>query len=165
MPADAVGREIAIKEAKDTIKPSYGVLDPAAFSEDGGPSIHERMWIGSDKKILWRRADNSRVAKVGSIGGWDQLRSRLIGESDSSPMLVVFNNCLDTIRTLPIMQHDKDRVEDIDTTQEDHAVDEIRYACMSRPYVRSQDHMKEPKFWEQQTLNELWGENKQGKRL
>ena len=158
--ADAVGRELAIREAKDTAKPSYGVLDPAAFSEDGGPSINERMWIGSDRKILWRKADNSRVAKVGSIGGWDQVRSRLIGEGEYSPMLVVFSNCIDTIRTLPVMQHDKDRVEDIDTTQEDHAADEIRYACMSRPYVRSQEHLQEPKFWGQQTLNDLWGERK-----
>jgi hypothetical protein len=31
------------------------------------------------------------------------------------------------------MQHDADRP--VDTDGEDHAVDECRYACMSRPYV------------------------------
>jgi hypothetical protein len=54
------------------------------------------------------------------MGGWDQVRARLIGEGEHAPMMVFFETCVDSIRTLPIMQHDKDRVEDIDTTQEDH---------------------------------------------
>jgi hypothetical protein len=33
------------------------------------------------------------------------------------------------------MEHDLDRPEDIDTDAEDHAVDECRYACLSRPWV------------------------------
>jgi hypothetical protein len=35
-----------------------------------------------------------------------------------------------------MMEHDADRPEDIDTDAEDHAVDECRYACLSRPWVR-----------------------------
>jgi hypothetical protein len=50
-------------------------------------------------------------------------------------MIYFFNTCIDTIRTLPVQQHDKHKIEDIDTNGEDHAVDEIRYACMSRPWV------------------------------
>jgi hypothetical protein len=143
---------------------SHGVLDPAAFSEDGGPSINERIFMGSGKKILFRRADNSRVAKRGAMGGWDQVRSRLIGEDEDRPMLVVFNTCIDTIRTIPVLQHDKDRIEDIDTSQEDHAADEIRYACMSRPYAKEPKVADKPKFWETQTLEELWKTNPQGQK-
>lgn len=40
-----------------------------------------------------------------------------------------------TIRTLLLLQHDDDRVEDLDTDQEDHAADAVRYACMTRPMV------------------------------
>jgi hypothetical protein len=50
-------------------------------------------------------------------------------------MLFVFSTCRDTIRTLPALQHDPDRPEDLDTASEDHAADEARYACMSRPYT------------------------------
>jgi hypothetical protein len=41
----------------------------------------------------------------------------------------------DLIRTLPSAQHDPDRPEDLDTSGEDHALDDARYACMSRPYI------------------------------
>jgi len=51
-------------------------------------------------------------------------------------MMAVFSNCLDFIRTVPALQHDQTRPEDIDTDGEDHAGDEGRYACMSRPWSR-----------------------------
>jgi len=70
------------------------------------------------------------------MGGWDQMRARMMGEDLDRPMIVCFNNCLDSIRTIPILQHDADKLEDLDTDQEDHAADEWRYACMSRPYAR-----------------------------
>jgi hypothetical protein len=66
---------------------------------------------------------------------WDQVRARLIGDADGRPMMVFFSTCHDTIRTLPALRHDKARPEDVDTNGEDHAADEIRYACMSRPWM------------------------------
>lgn len=110
----------------------YGVLDPACFSSDGGPSIAERM---QRRKVVWRRADNTRVGQRGAMGGWDQLRARLIGDGER-PMLYVFSTCKDLIRTLPALQHDANKPEDVDTDAEDHAPDEARYACSSRPYIR-----------------------------
>ena len=50
-------------------------------------------------------------------------------------MLYVFDTCRALIRTLPALQHDANRPEDVDTDAEDHAPDECRYACMSRPWV------------------------------
>jgi hypothetical protein len=41
------------------------------------------------------------------------------------------------IRTLPAVQHKEDKMEDVEKGGEDHCPDEIRYACMSRPYARS----------------------------
>lgn len=133
MVAEAVGAGIVEREQGDTI--SYGVIDPAAHNQDGGPSIAERILRGSGDRVAFGRADNSRVGKMGAMGGWDQLRSRLVGE-DGRPMLYFFDTCRDTIRTLPALQHDDTRPEDVDTDGEDHAPDETRYAVMSRPYVR-----------------------------
>lgn len=113
---------------------SYRVIDPSAFKEDGGPSIAERM-AKSPYYLNFMRADNARVAKAGAMGGWDQVRSRLKGE-DGRPMIYFMDNCVDSIRTLPALQHDQLKLEDVDTTMEDHAPDDIRYACMSRPYTR-----------------------------
>ena len=69
------------------------------------------------------------------MGGWDMLRHRLQGDEDGNPMLVFMDTCPHAIRTLPVMQHDEARPEDLDTTAEDHAADAIRYGCMSRPWT------------------------------
>lgn len=120
-----------IKEReKETVE--YGVLDPAAFAEDGGPSIAHRMM---DRGVFFRPADNKRVTQRGAMGGWDQMRSRLNGDEEGRPMLLFFSTCVDSIRTIPALQHDQDRPEDLDTSAEDHAADETRYACMSRPWT------------------------------
>lgn len=144
LPAEAVGATIALKEAKDG-EIAYGVIDPAAFSSDGGPSIAERIMSGSGGKVVFRRADNARVGVRGAMAGWDLVRSRLIGDHDGRPMMVIFDTCVDAIRTLPVLKHDPDRPEDVDTEQEDHAPDDIRYACASRPYVRTVEKPVEPR--------------------
>jgi hypothetical protein len=129
MTAEEVADGIRQREIGETIK--YGVADPTIFSEDGGPSINERMGRGG---VYWNPADNARVARDGDVGGWDQVRARLKGE-DGKPALVVFSTCTEFIRTFPALQHDPDRPEDVDTEGEDHCGDSARYACMSRPYM------------------------------
>lgn len=115
-------------------KIAYRVADPKIFSEDGGPSMAERF--GAKPYYLnFSPADNKRVGRNGMMGGWDTLRARLRGE-EGRPMIYFMDNCVEAIRTLPAMQHDESNPEDVDTDGEDHAPDEIRYACMSRPYHR-----------------------------
>ncbi len=127
------------------------VLDPSAFAQDGGPSIAERMQRAG---VTWREADNKRIARQGALGGWDQLRARLKG-NDDGPMIYFTTNCEHTIRTLPALQHDELRPEDVDTESEDHAADETRYACMSRPLVHDAPNVPAPKFPINRTINEM----------
>jgi hypothetical protein len=139
--AEDVGKGVKERDGDDKI--AYGVLDPAAFSEDGGPSIAERM---GNKGAYFDRADNARVAQRGAMGGWDQMRSRLTGDEDGRAMLFFFETCIHSLRTIPALQHDEDRPEDLDTTAEDHAADETRYACMSRPWTRPAANDDKPKL-------------------
>jgi hypothetical protein len=91
--ADVIGLSIAAREKDEKI--SYGVLDPSAFAEDGGPSLAERISKGSGNKVHFRRADNRRVAGHGAIGGWDQMRARLVGDKDGraiSPMTSIMSS-------------------------------------------------------------------------
>lgn len=134
--------------SKPEEKMTDAVLDPAAFTEDGGPSIAERL----DNN--WRRADNKRTAKVGAMGGWDQVRQRLVGD-DGIPQLYVFSTCTNLIRTLPALQHDPNMPEDVDTDSEDHAADALRYGCMSRPITRDKPKDSPPRFEHQLTVAEL----------
>lgn len=132
----------------------YSVADPSCWKVDGGPSIAERML---QHGILFRRADNQRIA------GWDQMRQRFVG-LDGKPMLYVFDTCIDSIRTIPLLQHDETHPEDIDTEMEDHAADDWRYACMSRPFLRPIPEHTEPKFPLDRTFNQLVEQNRR-KRL
>ena len=157
MTAEEVGAGIRSRERQERI--DFSVADPSIWKFDGGPSIGERL---SKMGVRFRRADNSRVA------GWDQVRQRLIGD-DGAPMLYVFEDCVDTIRTLPVLTHDKHRVEDVDTTQEDHAADDIRYACMARPYQRRAPEIEEDP-WRPPTIDEMmagldYADKPQGWRL
>src|SRR5262245_21482963 len=132
MTAEEVARGIVAKETNGTRERiAYGVLDPSAFNVVSGPSIGETM---ARQGVIFRRADNIRVSHDRRMGGWDQVRQRLRGDAEGRPGLYVFSTCLQLIRTLPVMQHDQNHPEDLDTEMEDHAADELRYACMSRPY-------------------------------
>lgn len=126
--AEQVADGIRSREAEGEC--AYGVADPSIFREDGGPSIAERM---IRQKVGWRPADNARVPRAGAMGGWDQVRARIRGAEH--PMLFVFDTCRDFLRTVPVLQHDPHRPEDLDTEGEDHIADEVRYACMSRPLI------------------------------
>ena len=127
--AEEVAQGIVSRERGDGVL--QGFADPSIFSSDGGPSLAERMTPFCGR---WRRADNARVGRSGALGGWDQMRKRINGDG-TTPMLFVFDICRDFIRTVPVMQHDPDRPEDLDTASEDHVADEVRYACMSRPLL------------------------------
>jgi hypothetical protein len=143
MHAEKVGEHLALLEGSDA-RLSGGVLDPAAFSEDGGPSIAERInaQLIKLKLVPFRPADNKRVPGRGAMGGWDQMRGRLIGDDDGHPMMVTFSTCTDSIRTIPALQHDPNKPEDLDSDMEDHAADEWRYGCMSRPWTKSAAPLK-----------------------
>ena len=123
MTADLVAQGICEREKDEFIK--FGVADPAIFIRNGGPSIAETMAI---HKCMWRRGDNKRIP------GWQQLRQRLVGEN-GEPMLYFDETCEDTMEQISTIQHDDGDAEDIDTDSEEHALDETRYAVMSRPWV------------------------------
>jgi len=149
--AEEIARIIKERERNDG-KIAYGVADPSMFSEDGGPSHAERM---ARAGVRFRQADNRRVGRLGHIGGWDQLRQRLRGDGNR-PMIYCFDTCRDSIRTLPVLQHDPDNPEDM-AVGEDHAADEWRYACMSRPY-RAKVPPKKPRGRNifEMTMDEIW---------
>jgi hypothetical protein len=53
--------------------------------------------------------------------------------SGEMPMLVVYENCVDFIRTIPALCLEDMTGEDLDKKQEDHIYDEACHICMARP--------------------------------
>ena len=142
MTAEEVARGIVSRETdargnREVV--SFGVLDPAAFAVISGPSIAETLVRNG---ASFRRADNTRVSRDRRMGGWDQLRYRLKGNADG-PLIFFFEHCRDLVRTLPMMVHDPHNPEDLDSEGEDHAVDEARYACLSRPYLARNEQVRD----------------------
>ncbi len=160
LPVENVAKGIEIRQKigeKKLIR--YNRADPSMFKEDGGPSHAERMYKATGIRLS--PADNQRIP------GWDNVRARLQGE-DGKPMLYFFNSCLNLIRTLPYLQHDDSKIEDLNTEMEDHAADALRYGCMSRPYIRLKEVVETPfqkigRILKEKengdTFNALWAEH------
>jgi hypothetical protein len=120
-------------------KLAYIACDPALWKVDGGPS-HAETFLRNG--VVLRKADNSREP------GYVEVRQRIAGDEEG-PMLYATKNCHDGFwRTMPDLIMDESHPEDLDTSQEDHCYDEVRYACMSRPWTQAPDKkQKKPDRW------------------
>jgi len=128
MDVTAIARGIKQREEGEKINENMSPAGTDLWKAEGGPSLAERM-LGIDDGTgpRFKPADTSRIT------GWQQVRGRLNGE-DGVPMLYVTEDCRDFLRTFPALQNDTHKLEDIDTTGEDHIGDETRYMCMARPW-------------------------------
>jgi phage terminase large subunit len=104
------------------------VGDPSMFNNTAGTGTTVAGQYNNNGVIL-TRAKNQR------IGGWQNVR-RYLGPSpvDKVVRLKIFDNCVNLVRTLPMMRHANTNPEDLDTKDEDHAVDALRYLLGCRPY-------------------------------
>ena len=101
-----------------------GIADPAIWDKSHGESIAEMM---EQERIYFSPGDHARLA------GKMQFHYRLAFDSMGIPMFYCFKSCRHFIRTIPILIYDEKKVEDIDTTLEDHIYDEARYLFMEHP--------------------------------
>ena len=101
-----------------------GIADPAIWDKSRGESIYD---VACRYGVYFSPGDHERIA------GWMQCQYRLQFDENGYPRMYVFDNCKGFIRTIPTLMYDEHKVEDIDTSQEDHIADEWRYLCMARP--------------------------------
>ena len=101
-----------------------GVADPSIWDASRGESIAD---TAAKYGIYFQPGDNQRIP------GWMQCHYRLQFDAEGYSRMYVFDSCRDFIRTVPLLSFHRTRPEDLDTEGEDHAADEWRYLCMSRP--------------------------------
>nr|UCS96141.1 MAG: terminase large subunit [Caudoviricetes sp.] len=101
-----------------------GIADPSIYDKSRGESVAEMM---EKCGVYFDKADNTRIA------GKMQFHYRFAFDEIGMPMLYIFKSCTQFIRTIPSLVYDEKKVEDIDTTQEDHIYDECRYVLMEHP--------------------------------
>ena len=117
--------ELLEPELREGIRVS-GIADPAIWDRSRGMSVEEQI-RSAFGGVHFQKGDNTRLP------GKMQLHERLKFDAEGRPMLYVFENCRDFIRTIPSLVYDARKPEDIDTAGEDHIYDETRYFLTSRP--------------------------------
>lgn len=105
-------------------KKIQGIADPAIWDAETGESLAERA---AKHQVYFSPGDHKRIP------GWMQVHYRFAFDENGYPMMYIFSNCKAFIRTIPMLQYDEHKPEDLDTDGEDHVADEVRYFCMSRP--------------------------------
>lgn len=133
--AAEVGARICEVESKSE-DVSYGVLDNACWARIGvtGPTIAEELnnVLYENELVTFGKCSKGRAEMANAF------KQRLIGmeQEDGSykPAIYFFSTCVNTIRTIPQLAHDKHNPEVYDTSGEDHLADTIGYACLSRPW-------------------------------
>ena len=125
-------------------KEIYGVADPSIWDKSKGTSVAE---TAQKYGVYFKPGDNARIP------GWMQCHYRLRFDENGYPMMYVFSNCKDFIRTIPLLMYSERKVEDLDTEQEDHIADEWRYFCMSKPMKPLVPEVKQTRLFD--PLNQI----------
>ena len=140
MQAWEVARGIMEREEGEKIR--QRIADPSIWhprpdyrkGESRGITIHDDF---TAEGVYFFKADNDRMH------GKMQVHKRLKPEVEvdletgeivsEHAMLRVANSANGFWRTMPALYHSEKNTDDVDTNQEDHIYDEVRYMCMARP--------------------------------
>ena len=101
-----------------------GVADPSIWDGSKGESVAD---TAVKYGLYFSPGVNDRIP------GWMQVHYRLAFDENGYAGMYIFDTCKAFIRTIPTLQFDDQKPEDLNTEGEDHVADEVRYMCMSRP--------------------------------
>lgn len=133
--ADEIRR---IEETEDAGLHITGVADPAIWNNTGTED-------GSIADMMERRGVYFEKGNHNRLAGKMQVHYRLAFDDEGLPMIYFFENCKNMIRTLPQLGYDSVRPEDVDTSQEDHLYDALKYFLMTNPIGARADKTPKPK--------------------
>lgn len=119
-----------------------GPADTSIWDTDGGPCQADLMREGGSGVVEFVPAYKNRIA------GWENMRTMLQGRN-GKPHLYVSRSCEACIRTIPIVKRSERDIEDVDTRQDDHAVDCLRY--VSNQFIRPKDQPKKDHIYSTKT--------------
>lgn len=96
--------------------------DPSMWSAKSQTVVTSTADIYAGEGVSLTKADNGRLSGKRKV---DRL---LMPGANGQPGLVIFDTCRHFIRTFPLLARAKNDPEDVDTEQEDHAYDALRYS-------------------------------------
>ncbi len=145
--ADKWAEKIADIEEEGHDYVEDALIDGSTDSNRGrsGPTIFEEINnILSKRRVqTFRFADRSagsRIAGKAAVHKWLALRKD--GQGGEAPNLVIFNTCVNLIKTLPLLPLDPNDPEKVaKKNTEDHAYDALHYGLRSRPMTGMDKHI------------------------
>lgn len=132
---EVYGTEKTPKEWASIIKKRFNIEDfswirgdPAMFHklDDGSTSISKQF---SEEGVNMLPANNDR------IGGWEAVKNWFSIAPDGLPYCIISKSCVNLIEEIPTQVHDENKVEDLDTSGVDHAVDGLRYLLIHTKWI------------------------------
>jgi len=114
------------------IKILAGPADNAIYDTQNGNCIADDML---SKGIAWEKSDKSPGSRKQGLEKLRELLKNAKNNGNELPGIYFFNNCTNTIRTLPTLPRDEKKTDDIDTSSEDHIYDVIRYRITKKQYA------------------------------
>ena len=128
--AEQIFKEAPVKDINS------GVADSAMFNNqtDGSKPIAKLMeetWNELNKRywITLKPGTRNRIGRVATLHNWLSIAP------DGLPYMLITESCPHLIRTLPLLVYDAHKVEDVDTTNEDHLYDALTYGLSDVKFV------------------------------
>lgn len=122
MTSKQVAQDIKKKEVKFDRKILPGAADASIYSTQDEDPIAANM---KSQGVEWIKADNTQGSRK---AGFEAIRTRLENtNSREGPGLLIFNTCRELNSHLPVLQRNMRDIEDVDSDQEDHDYDSLRY--------------------------------------
>lgn len=104
-----------------------GPADNAIFTKEQGPSISELM---AGEGIIWLESNKKPGSRIIGLSVLNQMITDTVKRNVEAPWFYVFDNCVNTIEQLPHLELDTKTFEDVNTEQEDHIYDVVRYLVL-----------------------------------
>ena len=147
--AREVAHEIAQLEwddEKEKYEPiDYRIADSAMWAEHDGPSAAENMM--KEFSIIGVSSPSMEKSRKDRAANYLEIRNRIANSDDENAGFYVFDDCVHFWRTVPELQLDARNPEKgWDTQQEDHVIDEVAYALVSRPVIITKRYREEAMY-------------------
>jgi hypothetical protein len=102
-----------------------GPADSAISSNTAGLNAKTILDMFEDEKCYWETP--AKPTRASGVVLLQNYMKATISEDNDKPHIYFFDTCKFIIENLPILQYDSKKPDDIDTTQEDHDYDALRY--------------------------------------
>lgn len=107
-----------------------GPADNSIFP--GGAEIEDHESVSSLMRregVTWEKSDKSPGSRV---NGLQLMRDAMLNsKTGDRPGIYIMDHCSAFLKTVPILPRDEEKLDDVDTTAEDHVYDEARYRLLA----------------------------------